>query len=545
MLTLSFQADHYSPQTVSFRIDGPTTTPSVLLAPGHVLRGRVMDADGNPLDGVTVNVSQAGKGHQEFQFHTTTDATGLFSWDGAPADVVNLTFQSRGFQSTNALVSVDGTEQTVTLEHLDDSGSQVHGQVLDDQTGQPVAEFKFYIYNGQGDEVAPKDGTNGKFSAWLERQSSPAKIEIQAEGYEPATSEPIPTNNGDQTVMFRLRASNGFDGLILTPEGEPAARAEVVLAAEQKGAILGRRKLLFREQTLYRVTDNEGRFHFAPVKDAKLIIAVHQRGYGERDVQKLSRDRSIRLQSWGRIEGTLRSAEKPVPDAKVCLNKRAWNPWTPAVTLYADPFIVVTDSGGRFVFEDVPPGDYALGHLFPGGMFETRATLSVNPGETTQIDLGGSGHPVTGKVHTQKFETGFDFSHSSGELKILRAKPADLPNVARRKDFTSDAAYEQAEKLDGARRASYWNSAEGLAAWREALSYTVCFDEDGTFHADDVPAGEYDFNVFLNAPGQPEDRISIRPVGFLKARVIVPDSAASKSDDSADLGTVELQDRWH
>jgi RNA polymerase sigma factor (sigma-70 family) len=544
MLTLSFQADHYSPQTVSFSIDGPTTAPAVVLAPGHILRGRVVDAGGNPVDGVSVNLSRAGKS-QEFQFHTTTDATGLFSWDGAPANPVNLSFQMRGFQPTNAILLVDGTEQTVTLEHRDDSGSQVYGQVLDDQTGQPVAAFKFYIYNGQGDEVAPKEGTNGKFSAWLERQPGPAKIEIQAEGYEQATSDPIPLTNKEQTVMFRLRASQGFDGIILTPEGNPVAGAEVVLAADQKGAILGRRKLLFREQTLYRVSDNEGRFHFAPVKDAKLIIAVHQSGYGEKDVQKLSRDPNIRLKPWGRIEGTLRSAGKALPEAKVCLSKRFWNPWTQPVTLYADPFIIVTDSNGRFIFEDVPPGDHALGHLFPGGMFETRATLRVNPGETTHIDLGGSGHPVTGKIRTQKVQAGFDFSHSYGVLKIVRAKPADLSNLARRKDFITDAAYEQAEKLDGARRTAYWNSAEGLAAWRGALSYTVWFDEDGTFHADDVPAGEYDFNVILKVPATTEGRRELsRPVGFLKTRVIAPDSSAAKTDEPTDLGTVELQDRW-
>jgi hypothetical protein len=55
---------------------------------------------------------------------------------------------------------------------------------------------------------------------------------------------------------------------------------------------------------------------------------------------------------------------------------------------------------------------------------------------------------------------------------------------------------------------------------------------------------EYDLNVFLNAPGQPGDRASLRPVGFLKGRVTIPDSGASKLDEAVDLGTVELKDRW-
>ena len=544
MLTLCFQAEHYSPQTLEFRIDGPTTIPPVVLTQGYLLRGRVLENTGRPVDGVSVSLNQNGATRQEYQFHSTTDSAGQFSWDGAPGSPVALAIQKQGFRATNLTFAVDGGEQTVVVERFDDSGAHVQGQVLADATGQPIPSFKFFVYNGQGDEVTSKDGTDGKFSAWLEAQSNPARINVQAEGYEQAESEPIPTTNGDQTVTFRLRESKGWDGSILTPDGKPAGGAQVVLAVGQSGAILGRRKLMFRDQTLYRVADNEGRFHFDVVKDARLIIAVHQRGYGERDVDKLSQNRSIRLQPWGRIEGVLHSSGQILPNAKVCLWKRPWNPWTPAVTLYADPFIVATDSNGRFVLEDVPPGYHALGHLFPGGMFETRATVLVNPGETTQIELGGKGRPVIGKVHTPKFETGFDFSLSSGELKVVRPKPADLPFTAWRKNFASDEAYEQAAKLDGARRLAYWQSAQGLAAWQEALSYTVLFDKDGTFHADDVPSGEYDLNVFLNADGQPGDRASPRPVGFLKVRVTIPDSGALKLDEPADLGTVELKDRW-
>jgi|SRR5581483_4223605 len=67
------------------------------------------------------------------------------------------------------------------------------------------------------------------------------------------------------------------------------------------------------------------------------------------------------------------------------------------------------------------------------------------------------------------------------------------------------------------------------------------FDADDTFHADDVPAGEYEFNVSLEIPGQAEERRALRPVDFLL--VFVPGFSGSKTDEPTNLGTVELQER--
>jgi hypothetical protein len=202
---------------------------------------------------------------------------------------------------------------------------------------------------------------------------------------------------------------------------------------------------------------------------------------------------------------------------------------------------VPTDANGRFVFEAVPPGDHSIGHLFPGGSIETRNTLQVNPGETTTLELGGSGQPVIGKIHVPKVEAGFDFSHSRGELKAVTAKPADLPNTVRRSEFANDETYQRAAELDRDRRIAYWQSAEGLAAWRQARSYAVWFDADGTLHADDIPVGEYDLNVALEVRAKQGDFPPMpRSAGFFKARVVMNDSALAQP---MDLGTVELTDR--
>jgi hypothetical protein len=551
MLSLSFQADHYSPQTVSVAIDAPTTNPPVVLAPGHLLRARVLDDAGHPLDGVSVDVSQGANMRQEFQWRTKTDATGAFVWDGAPDTPLELTLSRPGFQTARASMAATGSEQTVTLQgsgesqHSEESGIRVKGEVEDDATGQPIPNFKFFISEGRDDSVVPKEGGEGRFSIRLERQSGPVKIEVQAEGHEPAASEPIPTTNGDQTVAFRLRPSDGWNGLVLLPNGKPAAGAEVALVSHFKGAILGRRKLLFREQCVFCVADSDGWFRFNAVKDARLVVAFHQQGYAERDLDRLAAS-PIRLEPWGRVEGVLRSSGHPSPNEKVLISKRFWNPWIPAVTLHSDPFMIPTDANGRFVFEDVPPGDHAIGRLFPGGSGETRTTVYVKPGETTTVELGGKGRPVIGKIHVAKLEPGFDFSHSRGELKAVTAKPVDLPNTARRTDFASDEAYEQAAKLDGARRTAYWQSAEGLAAWRQVRIYAVWFDADGTLHADDVPGGAYDLNVSLEVPAQPGDFPPLpRSGGEFKAGGInIPAVDASDVDRPTDLRTVELKSRF-
>jgi RNA polymerase sigma factor (sigma-70 family) len=534
MLSLSFQADHYSPQTVSVAIDGPTTNPPVVLAPGHQLRARVLDDAGHPLDGVAVDVRQGANMRQEFQWRTNTDAAGAFAWDGAPDKPLTVTLSRPGFQTTRASLNAAGSEQTITLQRVtlqrsEDPGIRVKGEVVDEATGQPIPKFKFFISEGRDDAVVPKEGAEGRFSIRLEGQSRPVKIEVQAEGHEPAASEPIPTTNGDQTVAFRLRRSDGWNGLVLLPNGEPAAGAEVALSRHLKWPILGRRKLLFREQYVYRLADTDGRFHFDAAKDARLIIAVHQQGYAERDLDTLAANPNVQLQPWGRVQGTLRSSGHALPNEKVVISKRFWNPWVAIVLHPEAPFVATTDEDGRFLFDDVPPGDHSIGRLFLGGMLETRTTVQVNPGETTAVELGGNGRPVAGKIHVPKFEPGFDFSHSRGELRAVAAKPVDLPNMARRSDFPTDEAYVEAEKLDGARRAAYWQSAEGLAAWRQARSYAVRFDADGTLHADDVPAGEYDLNVSLEAQAQPGDFPPLpRSVGYFKGNVVISGPGALK-----------------
>ena len=53
------------------------------LGPGHLIRGRVINPEGKPLDGVTVQAMD-WKRHSSLDWMTKTDAQGRFTWDSAP-----------------------------------------------------------------------------------------------------------------------------------------------------------------------------------------------------------------------------------------------------------------------------------------------------------------------------------------------------------------------------------------------------------------------------------------------------------------------------
>jgi hypothetical protein len=88
---------------------------------------------------------------------------------------------------------------------------------------------------------------------------------------------------------------------------------------------------------------------------------------------------------------------------------------------------------------------------------------------------------------------------------------------------------------------AYWRSAEGLEAWREQRSYGVKFEADGTFHADDVPPGEYTLRVMLYE-ARAESRVNeTLPVGMpLSGSVGVPAGGRPNHDEPVNVGIVTL-----
>src|SRR5262249_3533060 len=94
-----------------------------------------------------------------------------------------------------------------------------------------------------------------------------------------------------------------------------------------------------------------------------------------------------------------------------------------------DRYQVKTDSEGRFVFPQVPPGHHKVVELVPehgfgGGQAWSHHPLidvEIRPGETTKVNLGGTGYKVTARL---RWPAGQERTANSRIFAIVRPQAA-------------------------------------------------------------------------------------------------------------------------
>jgi thiol-disulfide isomerase/thioredoxin len=447
---------------------------------------------------------------------------------------------------------------------------KVTGSVLEADTGQPLPAFhlttgtldrdrRSFDWTDQGSLLY----TNGAFTVILAKERMPPAVLIEAEGYLPQCSGPI---RGLATnLTFHLKKGAGPAGVVLTPEGLPAPGRTVYLSRLKdlvllEGTNLAPKKVSSRVRSA--ITDQAGRFSFAPDLDAFAVLVVDESGFAEVPVQDLASSPQVRLQPWARLEGTLKIGTRPGSNETVRLAgafaKLAYYPRPlPPYSISAE---TTTDAGGRFVFPRVPPVDVKLSHAPKVGLAGsdqipiTQITnLTLQAGQTRVVTLGGQGRPVVGRVVLQNYHQDMDWRDQVCRIDSLAPEPPDCPNfdaiskeyhVARRAARTQediDAAETRylAEYDVIARQVrAYYSSPAGRQYWFSRRNYVLRFAPDGSFRIDDVPGGKYELTLDLRELdpklGMPKSpRIDLR-----QQEIEVPDSPGGRSDTPLDLGVI-------
>ena len=260
------------------------------------------------------------------------------------------------------------------------------GRVLDADTGAPVSECRLMFSRTSPDSISRPGGTpyictNGAFSLELPRLGGAVRLKLEAEGYRPILTEPLPARSTN--CVFHLKRGGGPAGVVESPDGVPLPQVEVCYLADRERASLKDGRLA-DVAGKSRLTDAGGRFSFAPKAGPGELIAACSNGFARVPLLSFDDIQNLRLQPWARVHGRLLDNGKPATGTKVTLMiDQPYKPDRPWLRLSAD---AITDADGGFAVEHVAPGPWQIGTVLTNGGFQAHRKFSVHPGEN--LDIG-------------------------------------------------------------------------------------------------------------------------------------------------------------
>jgi hypothetical protein len=548
--------DFFPSEASQLARQGSCEPPLILrLEPGRSIRGRVVDAKGQPIAGA--RITPVFRGCRDLLgWRAETGVDGRFEWANAP----------RGFIELNVEDPADGQEVRLFGSRVQDGELVVrmpppfrlHGTVVDAETGRPIEPFRLiegdvwtHDFNAEEDEISPdwsadraRTVAGGRYEVRFPRSGRPRHepwglgytllvIRIEAEGYAPAISRKYRMQEGEQTCDFALRRRPWIKGMVRAPDGSPVSGAEVVVAVQGgpvPGIYNGRLTKGWRGDMVR--TGPDGRFAFAKPDDGGRIVIVSDRGLAQRTADELAAEPVVTLEPWGRIRGQIRVGTgigaRQIVGAMIT---EADYRGQPAVPFSAR---ALTDAEGHFLLERVAPGHAMVyrPHWFSNGTLlrSHRQGVEVASGRTAEVIVGGTGRPVIGRVTRAAGLPPFELESVRGQLKLQQPAP-EFP--------------EGFDDWEPERQRAWWfayyETEEGRKYYENANTYAVKVRPDGSFHLDDVPEGRYRLKLeYEKSPSpldDPESPGTPRKVAVLEMFLDVP---AGPDEKPLDLGTLTL-----
>ncbi|MCX7009709.1 MAG: carboxypeptidase-like regulatory domain-containing protein, partial [Kiritimatiellaeota bacterium] len=548
-LILTVEASGLAPDIRSIIVAPEIGPLEIKLGPGHTLRGRVVDPSGKPMAGVYVSADTWRK-CRTLRWNTTTDSEGQFRWDGAPEDEVFYDMGKRNYMSVRNLSLAPSDKEHVVTMRLP---LRITGRVTDAQTGQPIEAFVVVpglAFSNTNTGALPEawsrwETAHGGTGVYEIVFTEPARerghlIRVEADGYVPGVSVPF-GDDQQQPIDFLLTRGRIASGIVRLPDGRPASDATVLLGTRTEVAYVRNGRNLLQNERRAVKTGTDGRFAFPAEAAPFTLVVLHEQGCAKILDTELAALPEIVLQPWGRIEGTLRVGNKPGAGEKLAV----WpDSNTPQVV---QEYTTMAGQDGRFVFEKVPPGKSKVGRVIRTRWTENnwwegpghQVAVTVPPGQTVTIQVGGTGRAVVGRIVAPVGST-----NGVNWPRVSYSGSIGLPQPAYPKDFDSMSPKEKRAWLD-----AWQTSAEGKAfieAQRgRQILYVITVNADGSFRADDMPSGDYVLRVEAELTSKDNPGGQRTCVGKLRHPFTIPDIPGGRSDEPLDLGTLEVAGTWN
>jgi hypothetical protein len=516
-----------APHFRTIAVQGEAGAFNVALQSGGQLRVRVTDRSGEPIAGARVFPYKWPDTVTLTQWHNfgQTDADGVWTWDWAPEGELPYLVSKDGYLDCKYAHLRPGAElrEVRLLPELN-----VSLAVVDDETDLPICSYRATL-----GLVNPKNSPPEQWQVPVLVQSAVGRhtlrqglipweecvVQIEAEGYDPARSRIVRADEDSPAVVVRLRGAKQREAVVLDVDGTPAAGALVYLGTQTTPIDVLQRDLPRSSPGFVGRTGENGQFRFDIQSGDFTIFAIADSGFAwaPRKQFELPADDvpTLRLQSWARIEVTLRKAGKVLPNEPVDLGING--PWPGARR--ADPIIglaagysrhVRTDKNGRFVFDRVPPEMVVrVGHLqtviLPVGPmlgYSPEAYFRTTAGAVRQVALGGSGRTVLGTFRMKDEAWAVDWESSFAVMDPV-ARPGEVDLLNR-----------------------------PFPMFRP--------QRDGTFRLEEFPPGKYKI-AFNRLALKPESSLKRKEMpGIFITEVTVPELVAGDADQPVDLGELPV-----
>jgi uncharacterized GH25 family protein/thiol-disulfide isomerase/thioredoxin len=501
--TLTVIAPGWAPQNRQVDLQAGPLQQDFHMQSGKPLRVAIVDAAGKPVASagvrITMEKAQTPLNDHDPRLGDTkipcqADENGIWEWSWAPRESVKLEISSKGFAPSVLEVAAGESSRTIVLK----TEHRITGQVLDAKTGKPIPSFAIRPIGVIRKDIlcAERDvkltDKEGRFDYLATRTDCPHKLRIESVGYRSQDGPEFRIGDASpRSQNFRLQPSPPIGGTVVDGTGRPVANADVLLATPSLQVTFRGFGSPFPAERDRPRTKPDGRFAFPDPGEPIGLLAWTDEGFALAEFPADHHDAGmLRLQPWASVRGRFRDGGRPVPGATIFLDPvRCDGLDRPRMDLRLQ---TVTGPDGSFDFPRVAPIPVSVWvDLGPwkeeGFRSGPRVPLDLKPGQRAELEFGGAGTVVNGKVRlTGKLPANLDCSFSLNYL-VRREPGIPLPADLAGLGFDDRKGWNE----------NWTKSAEGRAYLRSIQHWFMKLAADGSFRASGVPAGDYELAIAI------------------------------------------------
>jgi beta-lactamase regulating signal transducer with metallopeptidase domain/peroxiredoxin len=313
------------------------------------------------------------------------------------------------------------------------------------------------------------------------------------------------------------------EGTVFSPGGQTVSNAAILIGIGGEPAVLWNGRFAYVEKSTIYFTRANGRFTIPHLPHAHAYVA-HEEGFCDLNLDGLKSPLSIQLVAWGRIEGNVTLEGKLASHQQLALLDDP-HKWTIPGHLNLT-YQTESDNQGRFVFEDVPPGEVKVCRV-AGNRFCEEQMVEVIEGQTSICQ-----HDFDGRVLKGHFVT-------SDSSVIANWKNSVSMNFGTKFALLEPPAKEDPVNWEG----NFWQPDEDNNAFRASQHFATFVEPNGDFRIEDVPPGTYELraDLYEGRGISPYLYLGGKYLGQLKQEVTIPAPVQGRENSPLDLGTFAVQ----